>query len=130
MPDPPTVLIVDDSDTICLLLQVALARVGFVPLVATTVDGARNHASALGLHALHLAVLDVYLEGAADGYRLYEQWRAACPELPIVLMSGAPKASTLPAVANRRVPLVAKPFDLDTLIPFLVTQAKRDGHGP
>src|SRR4051812_17864691 len=80
---PLRVLVVDDDATVAEVVQTYLLRGGFV--VDRAADGAQALAAAVAAHP-DLVVLDLTLP-AMDGLEVCRRLRAACPELPVVILT-------------------------------------------
>lgn len=112
------VLIVDDEQYICWLVEETLAPLGYMVRTAT------NREKALSLIRQEppgLILLDLKLP-QVSGTALLEEIRHLAPEVPVVLMTGEVEAAENLPVAGR----LAKPFNLqdlrrlvETLLPFL-----------
>lgn len=111
----PTVIVVDDDETVRRVLQLSLTRAGFRVVVA-------EH----GLHAL--ALFDAEPEGAVDlvltdvvmpemdGVVLAERLLARRPPPRLMFMSGyVHDPDRLDRVLGRPAPFMSKPFDVDEL---------------
>ncbi|HEX2164459.1 MAG TPA: response regulator, partial [Thermoanaerobaculia bacterium] len=107
-------LLVEDNARLRTALAAALGDLGYRVRVAA--DGAEALARFAEGGAPPQAVLcDVVLPDLA-GPELVERLRATAPELPVLFLSGASGAAV--AGRDRRgrpVPLLAKPFTVDTL---------------
>lgn len=81
----PRILLVDDEESIRRLISQFLANWNYEVVTASTgEEGFRL----LMESPFHLAILDVVLTDT-DGLELMEKMKAARPELPVVLLSGA-----------------------------------------
>lgn len=80
----PEVLVVDDDQDMCWVLEVALAGLG---CAVTTVVSARAAISSVVEHAFLIAFVDARLPDM-DGLRLIEELRKLRPSMRIVMISG------------------------------------------
>ena len=109
---PPTILVVDDEESIRSLLTVVLEREGY--RVISVADGDAGFRS-IGEHAPDLVLLDVGLP-KLDGYEVTRRVRLdpRLATLPIILLTGQGQvADGLDAGAND---FLHKPFNRDELV--------------
>ena len=106
----PTILIVDDDESLRLLCRVNLELEGYNVLEAQSVADAED---AIGAGAVDLFLLDIHV-GADDGLALMRSLRARDHGAPVVLFTGSAAfdAETM-ADADGIVP---KPFRLEQLL--------------
>ena len=106
----PTILIVDDDESLRLLCRVNLELEGYNVLEAQSVAAAED---AIGAGAVDLFLLDIHV-GADDGLALMRSLRARDHGAPVVLFTGSAvfDADTM-AEADGIVP---KPFRLEQLL--------------
>ena len=117
----PTVLVVDDEPGVRELVAALLREAGF------SVTTAANGSDAISVFRTHegrfnLLISDVMMPGV-DGPALVEELRAASPDLPVILMSGACEPSRLRT--RKPVMFLAKPFSLKALLSH-VQRASRE----
>ena len=87
----PTVLVVDDDESLQSLFKIFLKKIGFSRVVVGTVKEA---IAALEKQKFDLLFLDLKLpDGPADD--VYEAAKEADPELPIVVITGYPDSEML-----------------------------------
>jgi ActR/RegA family two-component response regulator len=108
------VLVVDDEPAIRELLEVALALRGAEVTMAATLGEARH---ALAHNTFDLALVDETLGTRDSGAALVVDLGKAMPQMPCVLMTGAPSVEHLPPAACKW--LVRKPFSLDEVVRVL-----------
>jgi two-component system, response regulator AauR len=108
--EQPTILIVDDDESLRLLCRVNLELEGYNVLEAQSVAAAED---AIGAGAVDLFLLDIHV-GADDGLALMRSLRARDHGAPVVLFTGSAvfDAETM-AEADGIVP---KPFRLEQLL--------------
>lgn len=114
-----SVLIIEDETGVLAALYEALSFHGYWVITASTIQGAEEVRTHLGLERLALVLADVHLTSnphEQEGYVLYRRWRAAYPALPFVIMSGYPSSRDLPDIRDGVVPFLAKPFAIDKLL--------------
>jgi CheY-like chemotaxis protein len=104
-PDPGTILLVDDDDTVRLLIGEVLRHVGFSVIESASAGEAvrlfNEHQS-----AIRLLVTDVIMPGAS-GTELADQVLRLKPELPVLFVSGYCEDYR---AAMRGFACIAKPF--------------------
>lgn len=83
-PVPETVLVVDDDQDMCWVLELALVGIG---CAVTTVGSARRAISSVSEHPFPIAFVDARLPDM-DGLRLIEELRRLQPAMRIILISG------------------------------------------
>ncbi|WP_239014868.1 response regulator [Archangium violaceum] len=113
----PTVLLVEDSNTIRHILKVYLMKLKLNFLDA---DRAERGLELLQTHLVHLVIADVNMPGGMDGLEFVRQVRSSAREpmrrLPIVLLTGGKdpdlEARGLQAGASE---FVRKPVSIDAL---------------
>ncbi|CAN5900353.1 hypothetical protein BH23ACT10_BH23ACT10_10560 [soil metagenome] len=102
-------LLVDDEAAVRDLLATLLERLGFTVKVAA--DGERALEVADGIDDLALMVSDLRMPGI-DGLTLGRRMRELHAGVAIILLTGAPPPAP---IADRRLRVVRKPFDWETL---------------
>ena len=106
----PTVLIVDDDESLRLLCRVTLELEGYRIAEACSVGEAEH---ALAGENVDLVLLDVQV-GADDGLTLMRSLRARGATPPVVLLTGT--AELDPATRLAADGVVPKPFQVDELL--------------
>lgn len=108
----PTVLVVDDDESLQNLFKVFLKKVGFSRVVVGTVKEALV---ALGKQRFDLLFLDLKLpDGPADD--VYEAAKEIDPNLPIVIITGYPDSAMLDRILTRGpVTVLKKPLKIEQL---------------
>ncbi len=115
MPDVPPgrVLVVDDDDIFLKVCRTILRRAGF------QVDAVSSSAEALERirgQRYDTIVSDIRMPGG-DGISLLRAARNQDPNLPFVLMTGAPTVETaISAVEHGALRYMQKPFDVDNFV--------------
>ncbi|MCW2271741.1 Sporulation initiation phosphotransferase F [compost metagenome] len=108
------VLVVEDDDTIRMVLRDYLAGEGYHVLVAE--DGEQAFEILASKPHLDLIVTDFRLPGGISGVQIAEPALKLRPDLKVIFISGYPaeiRESGSPIAF--KAPILAKPFDLDTL---------------
>ena len=108
------VLIVEDDDTIRMVLRDYLSGEGYHVLVAE--DGEQAFEILASKPHLDLIVTDFRLPGGISGVQIAEPALKLRPDLKVIFISGYPaeiRESGSPIAF--KAPILAKPFDLDTL---------------
>jgi two-component system response regulator NreC len=116
---PATVLIVEDDAGVRETLVEILRPRGYLVHTAATVAEAEAALRQLGAEGVQLIIADIQLTPdarAREGYALYQRWSAIYPGLPFLLMSGDPCHKDLPAVQDRAVQWLTKPFSPTALL--------------
>ena len=108
----PTVLVVDDDESLQNLFKVFLKKVGFSRVVVGTVKEAL---AALEKQRFDLLFLDLKLpDGPADD--VYEAAKEIDPNLPIVIITGYPDSAMLNRILTRGpVTVLKKPLKIEQL---------------
>lgn len=108
-----TVLVVEDDESVRLLLEVALEELGYRVLLAGHAAHALELLERIG--HLDLLVTDVGLPGM-NGRQLAEIMQQRYAELPVVFVTGYAKAAAArEEFLGPRMTMVAKPFTLEQL---------------
>jgi DNA-binding response OmpR family regulator len=104
----PIVLVIEDDDSIQMVVEDALSDAGFEPAIApsgeeavTLLKGMKNTYRAL--------VTDITLRGKIDGWEVAQQARQIDPEFPIVYISGK-SAAEWPSKGVPNSIMLPKPF--------------------
>jgi two-component system cell cycle sensor histidine kinase/response regulator CckA len=111
-----TILIVDDEDFLLEFARLVLVRAGHEVLTA------QNSEEAWSLivdsrNKIQLVLTDIVMPGSFDGIELSERVRKRLPNLPVLLMTGAPQYNESSTVASTwQRPLLRKPFFPDQLL--------------
>ena len=111
-----TILIVDDEDFLLEFVRLVLVRAGYSALTAQSGEEAWNLLTD-AQNEIRLLSTDIVMPGSFDGLELAERVLKRQPDLPVVLMTGAPKyrESSL-EVSTWQRPLLRKPFFPDQLL--------------
>jgi len=116
---PPTseaILVVDDDQDMCWVLEVALAGLGYV---VKTVGTAQSAIASVADHPFPVAFVDARLPDL-DGLRLVEELRGLRPAMRIIMISGyylEDDARILKAMRESRIDgFLAKPFQIETIV--------------
>jgi DNA-binding NtrC family response regulator len=108
-----TILVVDDDQDMCWVLEVALADLGYI---VKSVGTAHSAIASVAEHAFPMAFVDAGL----DGLRLVEELRGLRPAMRIVMISGyyvEDDARILKAMRESRIDgFFAKPFQIETIV--------------
>jgi len=108
----PTVLVVDDDESLQNLFKLFLKKIGFSRVVVGTVKEAL---AALEKQKFDLIFLDLKLpDGPADD--VYETARAEQPDCPIVIITGYPDSDMLDRIlAKGPITVLKKPLKVEQL---------------
>jgi two-component system cell cycle sensor histidine kinase/response regulator CckA len=83
----PSILLVDDEETIRRLMKAVLAETGYRILQAASSDEALGVLETPG-HGVQLVVTDIQMPPGMDGLSLVETVRRRYPNLPVLFISG------------------------------------------
>jgi len=115
------ILVVDDDPDLRRLLQIRLDAAGYETLTA---ENAEAGIARLSMARPHLVITDLRMPGM-DGMALFEQIRAAHPNLPVIILTAH---GTIPdAVAATRQGVfgfLTKPFDSRSLLAEVATAVR------
>ncbi len=109
MPDRGTILVVDDDQLTCELVQATLTNEGFHVLTATT------GSDALAVFRLHAAViravlLDLWMPGLT-GEEVFREIHRLRPAVPVILMTAVPRDEAMAGLAGLPMAgFIQKPF--------------------
>jgi DNA-binding NtrC family response regulator len=121
-----TILVVDDDQDMCWVLEAALAGIGYK---ATSVSSARRAITLLAEQTFPIAFVDARLPDM-DGLRLIEVLRSLQPGIRIIMISGyflEDDACILEAVQASQIDgFLAKPFRIDAIVAAITRGG--DGH--
>ncbi len=108
----PTVLVVDDDESLQSLFKIFLKKIGFSRVVVGTVKEAL---AAIEKQHFDLLFLDLKLpDGPADD--VYEAAKLADPELPIVVITGYPDSEMLDRILEKGpVTVLKKPLQMEQM---------------
>lgn len=116
MPQPQTILIVDDEPGIRRSLGETLTDEHYAVLKAERGEQALELLQNPDSEGIHLVLLDVWLPGM-DGLETLKQAKALRPELPVVMISGHGNIDTaMQATKLGAFDFIEKPIDLDRLL--------------
>lgn len=107
-----SVLLVEDDSEVAQLVTEMLHDLGYDVLHAGTAEAALG-----GLangRRLDLMFSDIMMPGDMNGLDLAREVRRRRPDLPVLLTSGYAE-SVLSEAANERIPVLAKPYDINAL---------------
>ncbi|WOJ88511.1 response regulator [Methylocapsa polymorpha] len=115
LPAPETVLVVDDDQDMCWVLEIALAGLG---CAVTTVGSAQNAISSVAGLDFPIAFVDARLPDM-DGLRLIEELRRLRPAMRIIMISGYYLEDDMRISEAMRAceidGFLAKPFQIDAV---------------
>jgi len=108
------VLIVEDDESIMFVLDEYLKGLGYRVLKA--INGEQAFEILASKPHLDLMVTDYRLPGGVTGVQIAEPAIKLRPELKVIFISGYPQEILdCHSPITRNAPILAKPFDLDTL---------------
>ncbi len=121
MSDDPQLLLVDDDETFCQVLERALTKRGFSVSVATSLEEGLKLAKAL---TPEYAVIDLRI-GHDSGLQMVQQLKSLDTNTRIVILTGyASIATAVEAIKLGAVHYLTKPADADEILAAL---HKREG---
>ncbi len=109
------ILVVDDEEDICLLIQGILEDEGYT----TRSAGSAAQAYKLVSESVpDLVILDIWLQNSNhDGLQILETFKSEHPDLPVVMISGHGNIETaVSAIKQGAYDFIEKPFKTDRLI--------------
>ena len=119
MPYQASILVADDEESLRLVLQTALEKVGY------TVDTADNGREALRLtqeRNYDVAILDIRMP-ELNGLQAFHKIHALKPDLPVILMTAFGSSEiAVEAMKRGAFDYIPKPFNLDE-VKIIVTRA-------
>lgn len=119
-----TILLVEDDDALCELLETALRRQRYCVLTALTESEAEGHMRSQHDKKIDLVIADIHLSRSLqrkEGYEFYKRWRKVSVSPAFLFMSGYAQPAQLPAVHQGEVPFVEKPFEIDCFLEIVDT---------
>src|SRR6266853_1502763 len=109
----PRVLVVEDDDSVRLMLQEGLQRDGFEVVVASNVRDALRHNATEKFDAL---LSDLHMPLAGDGFTLVSAMRHTHPDALTVVLSGYPALDeAMSAILSQADEIFAKPIRIGAL---------------
>lgn len=111
-PGPHLVLLVEDSAEIRESVREMLTQCGHAVIEAASIDEAQVLAE---LPGVDVVLSDMILGGDRTGAEFLDQLQARSTQAALFLMSSLPAKDSRIAAAAARYPILAKPFDRDTL---------------
>ena len=107
------ILVVEDNDTVRLILQESLEQLGHsVVAEATPRSALQNHLDSI--QGFDLLLTDIMMP-ELNGYEMAEQLRRAWPSLRILFVTGYVADIERPEALTDRTDLLSKPFELSVL---------------
>lgn len=117
---PQRLLIIDDDETFCHVMQRAMSRRGFEVQVAQDAEEALILANQ---HQPHFATLDLKLEHSS-GLKLLPELRTAIPECRIIVLTGYSSIATaVEAIKLGATNYLCKPADADEILAAFDSQS-------
>jgi DNA-binding NtrC family response regulator len=108
------ILVVDDEDGLCSVLQDLLEMEGFEAVVCRDIDAATEE---LACRAFDAAILDVYISDQPVGLDLAQRILAEFPDTGVILMTGyADRGDVAAACLSGAYTCVEKPFNLHDVL--------------
>ena len=109
----PTVIVIDDDESVASTVASIVGRAGFTVEKFTSAEAARERLSAGGIDVV---VSDVMMP-EVHGLNLLEQLRRSSVDVPVIFMTGAPKLQdTMRAMELGAFRYLAKPFERAALV--------------
>jgi signal transduction histidine kinase/CheY-like chemotaxis protein len=107
-----SVLLVEDDDEVAGLVTDMLQELGYRVTRAATAEAALG--ALADVRTIDVVFSDIMMPGRMNGFDLAREIRGRRPELPILLTSGYADAAIREA-ARENVPVLSKPYDIQTL---------------
>jgi DNA-binding NtrC family response regulator len=118
-PSQPTVLVVDDEESVRETLVELLSIYGYCVITAASVGEAEEVKQRLGAEGIQLVITDIHLTPGCQvraGYVLAQRWHAQHPGLPAILISGDASNQDLPEVRDGSLRFLLKPFQMEAFL--------------
>jgi DNA-binding response OmpR family regulator len=116
----PRVLVVEDDDSVRMMLQEGLQRDGFDVVVASNVRDALGHIAAENFDVL---LSDLHLPLAGDGFTLVSAMRHTHPDALTVILSGYPAVDeAMSAILSQADEIFTKPVRIGPLKELIRTR--------
>jgi len=116
----PRVLVVEDDDSVRLMLQEGLQRDGFEVVTASNVRDALKHIAA---ETFDVLLSDLHLPLAGDGFTLVSAMRHTHPEALTIILSGYPAVEeAMSAILSQADEIFAKPIRIGPLKELIRTR--------
>jgi DNA-binding response OmpR family regulator len=116
----PRVLVVDDDDSVRLMLQEVLQRDGFDVVVASNVRDALKH---IATETFDVLLSDLHLPLAGDGFTLVSAMRHTHPDALTVILSGYPAVDeAMSAILAQADEIFSKPIRIGQLKELIRTR--------
>ncbi|MHB1745582.1 MAG: response regulator [Acidobacteriaceae bacterium] len=123
LPARPRVLLVDDTDSVRVSLQMVLEHHEFEVVAATNVKDALQLISTQGFDVL---LSDLHMPGAGDGLTVVSAMRHSNPAAVTVIFSGYPEMKeAAAAILMQADEILVKPLDPRTLVETIRERLKR-----
>jgi two-component system response regulator HydG len=115
----PKILLIEDDISFCKLLEKFLIKNGYEITIAFSAAEARL---AIKKESFDLILTDLRLPDS-DGIGLMSEFKAAYPEIPVILMTGYSDVNTaVKAIKNGAADYISKPFNPDEVL-LVITNA-------
>lgn len=115
----PKILLIEDDISFCKLLEKFLIKNGYEVTIAFSAAEARL---AIKKESFDLILTDLRLPDS-DGIGLMSEFKAAYPEIPVILMTGYSDVNTaVKAIKNGAADYISKPFNPDEVL-LVITNA-------
>jgi len=109
----PRVLVVEDDDAVCMMLQEGLRRDGFEVVAASNVRDALGH---IAEETFDVLLSDLHLPLAGDGFTLVSAMRHTHPNALTVVLSGYPALDeAMSAILSQADEIFTKPVSIGAL---------------
>jgi len=115
----PKILLIEDDISFCKLLEKFLIKNAYDVTIAFSAEEARG---AIKKESFDLILTDLRLPDS-DGIRFMAEFKAAYPEIPVILMTGYSDVNTaVKAIKNGAADYISKPFNPDEVL-LVITNA-------
>jgi CheY-like chemotaxis protein len=122
----PTVLVVEDDESILKATRAVLKRWRFLSVEATRGEAAIGMVAKREVRP-NIAIVDFLLPGGMDGVDTASYLRQIIPGLPVLLISGEATPERIRKISASGLPLITKPVDIEALRAALEALGPRGG---
>jgi CheY-like chemotaxis protein len=116
----PRVLVVDDDESIRVMVQEGLQRDGFEVVAASNVSDALRH---IATQKFDVLLSDLHMPLPGDGFTLVSAMRHTHPEALTIVLSGYPALSeAMAAILSQADEIIVKPFQIGSIKELIRTR--------
>src|ERR1700722_2529548 len=116
----PRVLVVDDDDAVCTMMQAGLERDGFEVVTASNVSDALRH---IATEHFDVLLSDLHMPLAGDGFTVVSAMRHTHPKALTLVLSGYPALDeAMAAIISQADEIIVKPFQIGAVKQLIRTR--------